>query len=87
MKVKNFINMLNDIGYDDNTELTFSTVSYYGEYLDLPFEEITYGEELTGKPYSKDVIDVGVNLDSSSDFMAHLSERIIGDFKERILNM
>ena len=46
MKVVNLINKLNEIGYDENTELTFSCVDGdSGECYDIPFDEISYGEK------------------------------------------
>lgn len=42
MKVTEFIRKLLEIGYDENTELTFScTDDETGEYYVIPFEEIT----------------------------------------------
>lgn len=70
MKVTEFIRKLQEIGYDENTELTFScTDGETGEYYVIPFEEITYGEELTGEPYDNDVIDISVNVDSVEEYI------------------
>lgn len=50
MKVVELINKLNEIGYDENTELTFSCIDgETGECYDVPFDEISYGESLTGR--------------------------------------
>ena len=44
MKVVDLINILNQIGYDENTELTFScTDGNTGQYYEIPFEEISFG--------------------------------------------
>lgn len=65
MRVVELIRKLQEIGYDENTELTFScTDGETGEYYVIPFEEITYGEELTGEPYNNDVIDIAVDVDA-----------------------
>lgn len=70
MKVTEFIRKLQEIGYDENTELTFScTDGEIGEYYVIPFEEITYGEELTGEPYDNDVIDISVDVDSVEEYI------------------
>lgn len=70
MKVAELIRKLQEIGYDENTELTFSCVDgETGEYYVIPFEEITYGEELTGEPYENDVIDIAVDVDSVTDYL------------------
>ena len=54
MKVVDLINKLNDIGYDENTELTFSFVDRRtGDWHVVSLDNISYGEELTGKPYDK----------------------------------
>ena len=45
MRVVELIRKLKEIGYDENTELTFSCIDgETGEYYVIPFEEITYGE-------------------------------------------
>ena len=75
MRVAELIKKLQKIGYDDNTELTFScTDGETGEYYVIPFEEITYGEELTGEPYENDVIDIGVDVDSVEEYIKAKAE-------------
>ena len=70
MKVAELIRKLQEIGYDENTELTFSCVDgETGEYYVIPFEEITYGEELTGEPYDNDVIDIEVGVDLVEEYI------------------
>lgn len=70
MKVVDLINKLNEIGYDENTELTFScTDGDSGECYNIPFDEICYGENLTGEPYQNDVIDIGVDVDAAKDYV------------------
>lgn len=90
MKVINLINKLNEIGYDENTELTFSCVDGdTGECYDIPFDEICYGEDLTGQPYCNDVIDIGVNVDDAKEYIQSKANTYIGcmidDLKE-VLN-
>lgn len=49
MKVLDLVNKLNEIGYDENTELSFSCVDgNIGECYDISFEEICFGETLIG---------------------------------------
>lgn len=70
MKVTELIRKLQEIGYDENTELTFSCVDgETGEYYVIPFEELTYGEELTGEPYNNDVIDIAVDVYSVEEYI------------------
>lgn len=70
MKVSELVRKLQEIGYDENTELTFGcTDGDTGEYYNIPFEEITYGEDLTGEPYDNDCIDIEVNVDSAKEYI------------------
>lgn len=66
MKVIDLINQLNKIGYNKNTELTFSYMDESGECYDMKFIEICFGKDLTGLPYDNDIIDIGVKFNSSS---------------------
>lgn len=53
MKVVNLINKLNEIGYDENTELTFSCVDGdSGECYDVPFDEICFGGKFNWRALS-----------------------------------
>lgn len=87
MKVIDLINKLKKIGYDENTELTFScTDGDSGEYYNVPIDEICYGEDLTGEPYCKDVIDIGIDVDSCEGYIkakaAHYMNDMIDDLQE-----
>lgn len=85
MKVINLINKLNEIGYDENTELTFSCVDGdSGECYDVPFDEISFGENLTGKPYHNDVIDIGLDVDSVKDYIQAKSDGYMNDMIDEI---
>ena len=85
MKVVNLINKLNEIGYDENTELTFSCVDgNSGEWYDIPFDEISYGEELTGEPYHNDAIDIGLDVDSVKDYIQAKSDGYMNDMIDEI---
>ena len=78
MKVVNLINKLNEIGYDENTELTFSCVDGdSGECYNIPFEEIYFGESLT--PYNNEVIDIGLDVDSVKDYIQAKSDGYMND--------
>lgn len=84
MKVTELIRKLQEIGYDENTELTFScTDGETGEYYVIPFEEITYGEELTGEPYENDVIDIGV--DSVEEYIKAKAEVELEKQTQRVI--
>lgn len=80
MKVVELINKLNEIGYDENTELTFSCIDgLSGECYDIPFDELSYGESLTGEPYHNDVIDIGVDVDSCKEYVESKSNDVIAE--------
>lgn len=86
MKVAKLIRKLQEIGYDDNTELTFScTNGETGEYYVIPFEEITYGEELTGESYDNDVIDIAVDVDSVEEYIKAKAESELEKQAQRII--
>lgn len=85
MKVINLINKLNEIGYNENTELTFSCVDGdSGECYDIPFDEISYGEKLTGEPYRNDAIDIGLDVDSVKDYIQAKSDGYVNDMINEI---
>ena len=85
MKVVNLINKFNKIGYDKNTELTFSCVDgNSGECYNIPFDEICYGENLTGKPYRNDVIDIGVDVDSVKDYIQAKTNGYMNDMIDEL---
>jgi|GEM_PF-3442163 len=78
MKVVELINKLNEIGYDENTKLTFSCIDgLSGEYYEIPFDEISYGENLTGEPYHNDIIDIGLDVDSCKEYVESKSNDVI----------
>lgn len=80
MTVADFIRKLNDIGYDENTKLIFSCTDHdTGEWYEVPFAEIFYGEILTGDPYCNDVIDVEVNVDASKDYIRAKTDTCISE--------
>lgn len=75
MKVLDLVNKLNEIGYDENTELSFSCVDgNTGECYDIPFEEICFGETLTGQPYCNDIIDIGVDVNAAKAYLKAKSD-------------
>ena len=86
MRVVEIIRKLQEIGYDENTELTFScTDGETGEYYVIPFEEITYGEELTGEPYENDVIDIEVDVDSVEEYIKAKAEVELEKQTQRVI--
>ena len=86
MKVAELIRKLQEIGYDENTELTFSCVDGETcEYYVIPFEEITYGEELTGESYENDVIDIGVDVDSVEEYIKAKAEVELEKQTQRVI--
>lgn len=78
IKVAELIRKLNEIGYDDNTELTFGCVDGdTGEWYPIPFAEICYGEQLTGHPYHNDVINIDVDVDSVKGYTKSKAEGVV----------
>lgn len=85
MKVIDLINKINEIGYSENTELTFSCVDRNtGECYDIPFDEICYGEDLTGEPYHNDVIDIGLDVDNIKDYIQAKFEEYMNNMIDEI---
>jgi hypothetical protein len=85
MTVIDFINKLNEIGYDENTELMFSCTDHEtGEWYEVPFDEIFCGEILTGSPYCNDVIDIEVNVDASKDYLRAKTDTCIGEIVDEL---
>ena len=86
MRVTELIRKLQEIGYDEDTELTFScTDGETGEYYVIPFEEITYGEELTGEPYNNDVIEIEVYVDSVEEYIKAKAESELEKQTQRVI--
>lgn len=86
MKVTELIRKLQEIGYDENTELTFScTDGETGEYYVISFEEIRYGEELTGESYDNDVIDIEVDVDSVEEYIKAKAEVELEKQTQRVI--
>lgn len=85
MKVVELINKLNEIGYDENTELTFGFVDgNTGEWYVAPFDDINYGIELTGEPYHNDVINIDVDIDSVKEYQKDKAECAVIDIVEEM---
>lgn len=88
IKVIDLINKLNEIGYDENTELTFSCVNGdTGEYYNIPLDEICFGENLTGEPYHNDVIDIGLDVDSAKDYIQAKSNEYMNDMINELVEV
>lgn len=87
MKVIDLINKLNSIGFDDNTEISFSCVNgELGEWHDIPFKQLNYGEDLTGEPYKKDIIDIEVDMDSVVEYTNEKVRARTLEMKERLFS-
>lgn len=76
MKVIEFIKRLEEIGYDENTELTFSCCDgETGEFYKLDFytdedsDGFCYGESLDGYPYDKKEINIEIDVDGCNDYV------------------
>lgn len=86
MKVVELIKKLNEIGYDENTELTFGVVDREnGNWYDAPFDEINYGIDLTGEPYHNDVINIDVDEEYQKEKVDSAVESFVDEIQE-VLN-
>lgn len=85
MKVADLINKLNEIGYDENTELIFNcTDKTSGEFYDVPFDKISYGEDVTGSPYHNDIISIEVNVDAAKDYIQAKADSYMNDMVDEL---
>lgn len=85
MKVIELIKKLNEIGYDENTELTFGVVNREnGNWYEAPFDEINYGIDLTGEPYYNDVINIDVDVDSVEEYQKEKTDSAVESFVDEI---
>lgn len=85
MKVVELIKKLNEIGYDENTELTFWVVNREnGNWYEAPFDEINYGIDLTGEPYHNDMINIDIDVDSVKDYQKNKADSAVIDIVEEM---
>ena len=85
MKVVELIKKLNEIGYDENTELTFGVVNREnGNWHEAPFDEINYGIDLTGEPYHNDEINIDVDVDSVEEYQKEKADSAVESFVDEI---
>ena len=85
MKIVELINKLNEIGYDENTELTFGFVNREnGNWYEVSFDEINYGIDLTGEPYHNDVINIDIDVDSVEEYQKEKSDSAVESFVNEI---
>lgn len=78
LKVQDLVNRLNEIGYDEDTELVFGCVDGdTGSWYQVPFDRICYGEEFTGHPYCKDVINIDVDIDSVKEYAKSKADGVV----------
>lgn len=85
MKVVELIKKLNEIGYDENTELTFGFVNREnGSWYEASFDEFNYGIDLTGEPYHNDVINIDVDVDSVEEYQKEKSDSAVIDIVEEM---
>ena len=74
MKVIEFIKRLEEIGYDENTELTFGCYDDNGEFYYLNLDTgngdgFCYGEALYGVPYDKKEINIEIDVDGCEEYL------------------
>lgn len=96
MKVIDFIKRLEEIGYDENTELTFSCIDvdtddfYYLKLNTTDGDGFCYSKNLDGNPYDKKEINIELDVDGCKDYIEAKQyyanealdkiERIVGDY-------
>ena len=82
MRVIELINKLQEIGYDYNTELTFScTDGETGEHYIIPFEELAY-------EYDNNVIDIEVDVDSVEEYIkAKVDSELVEKLEQRVIRV
>lgn len=78
MKVVDLIKQLNAIGYDENTELTFSYLDSVDDVYDMT-GKLCYGKDLTGLPYAEDIIDIELKFNTDKYSKFPLVDRIAVD--------
>ena len=95
MKVYELVNKLNQIGYDKNTELSFSCVDKLtGEWYTLNIDDdggnlplgISFGENLTGVPYHNDTIDICLDVDKCYGYIQFKNDAIKDKIVDKIIN-
>lgn len=74
MKVIEFIKRIEEIGYDENTELTFGCYDKNGEFYYLKLDTLDddgfcYGEDLDGYPYDNREINVAIDVDGCKEYI------------------
>lgn len=74
MKVIDFIKRLEEIGYDENTELTLGCFDKNGEFYYLKLDTLDgdgfcYGEDLDGEAYDKKEINVGIDVEGCKEYI------------------
>lgn len=55
-----------------------------GEWYDAPFDEVSYGVDLTGEPYQNDVINIDVDVDSVKEYQKDKAECAVIDIVEEM---
>lgn len=78
MKVVDLIKQLNAIGYDENTELTFSYLDSIDDAYDMT-GKLCYGKDLTGLPYAGDIIDIELKFNTDKYSKFPLANRVAVD--------
>ena len=68
MKVKEFIEKLNELGFDEETELTFGCIDGdSGDFYALPFEDVNREKDL--EEDGDNIICVEVDVDSAQEYL------------------
>lgn len=94
MKVVEFIKRLEEIEYDENTELTFGCCDENGEFYYLNIDALDgdgfyYGEDFNGYPYNKQEINIGIDVEGCRDYVdskKHFAHEVLDRISEIIDN-
>ena len=79
MTVAELIKKLEELGYNEDTEIVFGFYGYGGEWYDFQVEEIEDNDR------EVDVDVIGVNLEFNKNYEKLIMEKINADFKEDLL--
>jgi len=83
MKVVDLIDKLTQIGFDKNTEITFSTDNSFGEIYDLTIEDFFYGDDLA----IPNINEIDISFCIPKKYIESEKNNTIEELKEDIQNV
>ena len=79
VKVIELIKNLEELGYNEETEICFGFYDYGGDWIDFKVEEIEDGDR------EVDVDTIGVNLRPNKDYENLIMQEVNADLREELL--